>query len=151
MQTNAIENSVVLEIDFHQPTDAILRHGRNPGVPGSGKDRSSQIVVCGGIAHFVSTPDKPYDPTLTAAEMLGQALRRVDERLRTVGAGRRDLIKVEIWLRDMRFFAEINKVWDSWVDQDAMPVRCCCAVEMGNPDLKVELVITARASQAEPT
>ena len=123
---------------------AIKRIGRNPGSPG-GPDRSSQIVVHAGVAHFVSTPVKPYDPKLTAAEMLQQALDRVDDRLAQIGSDRSDLIKVEIWLRDMRFFAEINKVWDAWIDQDAMPVRCCCAVEMGNPDLKVELVVAARA------
>jgi enamine deaminase RidA (YjgF/YER057c/UK114 family) len=77
--------------------------------------------------------------------MLRQALARVDDRLRQIGSDRSDLLKVEIWLRDMRFFAEVNEVWDAWIDQDAMPVRCCCAVDLGNPDLKVELVVTARA------
>ncbi|MEQ8921213.1 MAG: RidA family protein [Marinovum algicola] len=130
--------------DHSQNLPEITRHGRNPGSKG-GPDRSSQIVICNGIAHFVSTPRKPYDPTLGAAQMMQQALDRVDERLALIGSDRTDLIKVEIWIRDMRFFAEINTVWDNWIDQDAMPLRCCCAVEMGSPDLKVELIVTARA------
>jgi enamine deaminase RidA (YjgF/YER057c/UK114 family) len=124
--------------------NGIVRLGRNPG-SASGPDRSAQIVIHAGVAQFVATPDKPYDATLGAAGMLRQALARVDDRLRQIGSDRSDLLKVEIWLRDMRFFAEVNEVWDAWIDQDAMPVRCCCAVDLGNPDLKVELVVTARA------
>lgn len=132
-----------MRADSHAGAD-IHRIGRNRGAPG-GPDRSSEIVVHAGVAHFVATPDKPYDSTLSAGQMLRQALDRVDARLALVGSDRADLLKVEIWLRDMRFFSEINAVWDAWIDPEAMPVRCCCAVEMGNPDLKVELVVTARA------
>lgn len=125
----------------------IARIGRNPGSPG-GPDRSSQIVVHDGIAWFVATPDKPYDPTLGAGDMARQALARVDARLAMIGSDRSDLLMVQIWLRDMRFFQEVNAVWDAWIDQTAMPVRACCACEMGNPDLKIELVVTARARKA---
>jgi len=126
-------------------TDKIVRIGRNPGAPGSGLDRSSQIVVHGGTAFFVATPDKPYNPTLSAGDMMRQALARVDERLALVGSDRSDLLMVQVWIRDMRFFTEVNAVWDGWIDQSAMPVRACSACDMGNPDLKVELVVTARA------
>lgn len=123
----------------------IIRHGRNPG---SGPDRSSQIVIHNGVAMFVATPNKPYDPSLSAAAMMTEALEKVDARLAVMGSGRADLLKVEIWLRDMRFFDEINAVWDNWIDQDAMPVRCCQQCEMGKPDLKVELIVTAVARHA---
>lgn len=130
--------------------DEITRHGRNPGAPGQGLDRSSQIVVHAGTAHFVSTPDKPYDPTLSAGDMMRQALARVDERLALIGSTRADLLMVQVWIRDMRFFQDVNTTWDGWIDQNAMPVRACCACDMGNPDLKVELVVTARAHRAPP-
>ena len=125
----------------------IQRSGRNPGLKG-GPDRSSEIIVHDGVANFVATPERPYDPTLSAAAAMQEALDKVDRRLACVGSDRTDLLTVQIWLRDMRYFAEINEVWDSWIDQDAMPMRCCCACEMGSPDLKMELIVTARAHKA---
>lgn len=129
----------------HGAGEPIARLGRNPGERERELDRSSQIVVAAGTAYFVATPDKPYDVTMSAKAMMAQALENVDKRLARVGSSRADLLVVQVWIRDMRYFAEINEVWDAWIDQDAMPVRCCCAVDMGNPDLKVELVVTARA------
>ena len=123
----------------------IARSGRNPGMAGSGLDRSSEIVSHAGVAYFVATPPKPYDAAASAAEQMRGALEKVDARLARVGATRADLLMVQIWLRDMRYFREINEVWDGWIDQDAMPVRCCCACEMGSPDMKLELIVTCRA------
>jgi len=34
-------------------------------------------------------------------------------------------------------------VWDAWVDQDSPPARACGACDLGSPDMKVEIVITA--------
>ncbi|MCY6379689.1 RidA family protein [Hoeflea prorocentri] len=129
-------------------SDPIVRSGRNPGSRSNDLDRSSEIISHNGVAYFVATPEKPYDPNLDAAQMMRQALEKVEFRLAKLGSDKSDLLLVQIWLRDMRFFAEINEVWDSWVDQNNLPVRCCCACDMGNPDLKVELVVTARARNA---
>ena len=125
----------------------IHRSGRNPGLAGSGLDRSSEILAHAGVSYFVATPPKPYDAAASAADQMKGALEKVDKRLARTGSGRADLLTVQIWLRDMRFFREINEVWDAWVDQDAMPVRFCCACEMGSPDMKLELVVTARTHE----
>jgi enamine deaminase RidA (YjgF/YER057c/UK114 family) len=46
-------------------------------------------------------------------------------------------------ISDMRHFAEMNGVWDAWVDQESPPVRACGAADLGSPDMKVEVIITA--------
>ena len=48
-----------------------------------------------------------------------------------------------VMLADMRYFAEMNEVWDAWVDQASPPVRACGACDLGSPDMKVEIIITA--------
>jgi enamine deaminase RidA (YjgF/YER057c/UK114 family) len=124
---------------------SVERFGRNPGQIDTKLDRSCQIAVHNGLAYFVATPDKPYDPSLSAGEQMKQALELVDERLKIVDSDKRDVLMVQVWLSDIRYFQEVNRVWDAWVDQENLPVRCCCAVDLGNTDMKLELVVTTKA------
>jgi hypothetical protein len=39
----------------------------------------------------------------------------------------------QIWLADMRFFTQMNAVWDAWVDQENAPARACVEVRLGPP------------------
>jgi enamine deaminase RidA (YjgF/YER057c/UK114 family) len=103
--------------------------------------RASGIVVHGGVAYFTTIPDRPFGGS--AAEQTRQILRRVEERLARLGSGKSRILATQIWLSDIRYFAEMNEVWDAWIDPLNPPSRACCAVELANPDLKVEMVMTA--------
>ena len=105
--------------------------------------RASGIVVHSGVAYLTTIPDRPFDPSLSAAEQARQILRRVDARLAGLGSGRGRILAAQIWLSDMRWFAQVNEVWDAWIDPASPPSRACCAVDLGNPDLKVEMIMTA--------
>lgn len=122
---------------------SIVRHGRNPGTPGTGLDRASQVVVHNGTVYFVVTGNRPFEATTSAAEQAKQCLAKAEERLAAAGTDKSRLLTVQIWLSDMRYFQEVNAVYDPWLDQANLPVRCCAAVELGHPDLKVEIIITA--------
>jgi enamine deaminase RidA (YjgF/YER057c/UK114 family) len=50
---------------------------------------------------------------------------------------------VTIWLADIADFAEMNAVWDQWVDKAAPPVRATCESRLARPDLKVEILLIA--------
>ena len=72
-----------------------------------------------------------------------QLLKRVDERLALAGSDKSRVLMAYVMISDMRNFAEMNAVWDAWVDQDSPPVRACGACDFGSPDMKVEVIITA--------
>jgi len=72
-----------------------------------------------------------------------QMLARVDERLALGGSDKSRILAAHVMISDMRHFAEMNAVWDEWVDQDSPPVRACGACQLGSPDMKVEVIITA--------
>ncbi|BBK34908.1 enamine deaminase RidA (YjgF/YER057c/UK114 family) [Stella humosa] len=122
---------------------SIVRHGRNPGTPGTGLDRASQVVVYNGVVNFVTTGNRPFGGT--AAEQAAQCLARAEERLAAAGSSKSKLLTVQIWLTDMRYFQEVNAVYDAWLDQANLPVRCCAKVELAHPDLKVEMIFSAAA------
>ncbi len=120
----------------------IQRIGRNPATDPS-RVRGSQIVVHNGVAYFAATPDRPFDPGASIGEQTRQMLARVDERLALAGSDRSRILFAHVMISDMRHFAGMNEVWDAWVDQDNPPARACGAADLGSPDMKVEIVVTA--------
>lgn len=120
----------------------IQRIGRNPaGDPA--RARASQITVHNGTVYFAATPDRPFDPGASVAVQTQQMLKRVDERLALAGSNKAKILAAHVMISDMRHFAEMNAVWDAWVDQDSPPVRACGACALGSTDMKVEVIITA--------
>jgi enamine deaminase RidA (YjgF/YER057c/UK114 family) len=123
----------------------IKRIGRNPAGEGTSRSRASQISVYNGTVYFAATPDRPFSPGVSAEQQTMQVLKRVDERLASAGSNKSKILIAQVWIADMRYFAEMNSVWDAWVDQNSPTVRACGAVALGHPDLKVEMIITAAA------
>jgi enamine deaminase RidA (YjgF/YER057c/UK114 family) len=123
----------------------IKRIGRNPATD-TERSRASQITVHNGTVYFAATPDRPFDGGASAAEQTRQMLKRVDERLALAGSDKSKILAAHVMISDMRHFAEMNGVWDAWVDQESPPVRACGAAALGSPDMKVEVIITAAVS-----
>ncbi|MFT3972458.1 MAG: Rid family hydrolase [Amaricoccus sp.] len=62
------------------------------------------------------------------------------------GSGKASILSVQVWLASMDDFAEMNAVYDAWVDKDSQPARACGELRLARPELKDEvLVIAARA------
>ena len=120
----------------------IKRIGRNPATDAA-RSRGSQITVHNGTVYFAATPDRPFDPGASITVQTRQMLKRVDERLALAGSDKSRILAAHVMISDMRYFADMNAVWDDWVDQDSPPVRACGAADLGSPDMKVEVIITA--------
>ena len=120
----------------------IQRIGRNPATDAA-RARASQISVHNGVVYFAATPDRPFDPGASIGEQTRQMLARVDERLALAGSDKSRILMAHVMIYDMRHFAGMNEVWDAWVDQASPPARACGAADLGSPDMKVEIIITA--------
>ena len=46
-------------------------------------------------------------------------------------------------------FDAIDAEWKAWVAPGNPPTRCCCAVELGDPDMRVEIMVTAALGAIE--
>lgn len=120
----------------------IQRIGRNPATDPA-RARASQISVHSGVVYFAATPDRPFNPGASIGEQTRQMLARVEERLALAGSDKSRILMAHVMISDMRHFAGMNEVWDAWVDQDSPPARACGAADLGSPDMKVEIIITA--------
>ena len=104
-------------------------------------ERMSRIVIhdktvylCGQVA---DNSDEGVGPQTE------NMLAKVDELLKKAGSDRQQMLSATIYLRDMKDFAEMNKVWDSWVPPGTAPARACVEARMARPDLLVEISVIA--------
>lgn len=68
---------------------------------------------------------------------------KIDELLARDGTDKSKLLTAEVWIASMADFAAIDTVWREWVAPGNPPTHCCGAVELGTPEMRVEIVITA--------
>jgi enamine deaminase RidA (YjgF/YER057c/UK114 family) len=103
--------------------------------------RRSRAVVHGGVVYLAGQVAE--DKTAAIAEQTRQVLAKIDEMLARAATDKSRLLTAQIWLRTMDDFAGMNAVWDAWVVPGHGPTRCCGKVELADPVLRVEIVVTA--------
>ena len=79
----------------------------------------------------------------TVAEQTRDILAQVDAALAKAGTDKSKLLQAIIWLDDMANFAEMNAVWDAWVDPANTPARATGEAKLAAPKYKVEIIVTA--------
>lgn len=79
----------------------------------------------------------------TVTEQTKDCLARVDALLKQAGSSREQILQAIIWISDMKYFAEMNAVWDAWVPEGHAPARACGEAKLARDVLKVEVIVTA--------
>jgi enamine deaminase RidA (YjgF/YER057c/UK114 family) len=105
--------------------------------------RMSMGVRHKDTVYFAVTPLAPYDANLSAGEQCKQLLAKAQGRLDALGSSRSKLLFVAIVLADMRYFDEVDEVWDGWIDPSAPPARACFQAGLTQPSLKLEMIMIA--------
>ena len=72
-----------------------------------------------------------------------QALGDLDRWLAMCGSDKSRVLHVVIWLSDIRFRDDMNKVWLEWVDPSSLPARACIEARMATPGCLVEIMAIA--------
>ncbi|MCK1788968.1 RidA family protein [Pseudomonas violetae] len=103
--------------------------------------RMSQLVSFGNLVWTAGQVAK--DPSQDVAGQTCQILAQIDALLADTGVHKSNLISANIWLSDIRQFAQMNEVWDAWVDRENAPVRACVESRLARPELLVEIQIIA--------
>ncbi|MFT5721661.1 MAG: enamine deaminase RidA (YjgF/YER057c/UK114 family) [Motiliproteus sp.] len=103
--------------------------------------RMSQLV---SVANLVWTAGQvAKDASEDMAGQTRQILAQIDALLADAGTDKSRLISANIWVSDIRQFAQMNEAWDAWVDTDHAPVRACVESRLARPELLVEIQVVA--------
>lgn len=102
--------------------------------------RMSQAVVHGNTVYLAGQVCKGESVTAQTTGILAQ----IDELLAASGSDKSRILSATIWLCTMDDFAELNEVWDAWVDNENPPARACVeSPRLATPDFTVEIMVTA--------
>ncbi len=77
-----------------------------------------------------------------AADVKGQTqqiLKKFDDLLAAGGSNKSKLLSATIWLADMRYFDDMNSVWDAWMDPANPPARATVEARLAAPKYFVEI------------
>jgi enamine deaminase RidA (YjgF/YER057c/UK114 family) len=112
---------------------SIKRHGVGP--------RLSQAVVHGNTVYLAGIVAE--DSSADTKGQTEQVLRKIDGLLKQAGSDKSKLLSAQIFITDMRNFADMNAVWDAWVDKENTPARATVQAGLANPKLLVEIMVQA--------
>ena len=111
---------------------SIARHSPGP--------RMSQAVVHGNTVYLAGQVSADSDTVKGQTE---QVLKKIDALLAAAGTSKAKLLSATIYITDMRNFADMNAVWDAWVDPQNTPARATVQAALANPKMQVEISVTA--------
>ena len=103
--------------------------------------RMSEAVAYNGIVWLAGQVGNPGD---SVADQTRQCLAEVDRILAEAGTDKTRILSAQIWLADISTFAEMNAVWDAWVDLGNPPARATGGVALARAGMRVEMIVVAR-------
>jgi enamine deaminase RidA (YjgF/YER057c/UK114 family) len=101
----------------------------------------SEAVIHGATVYLSGLTAEP--PTGSASEQTARILEQIDRLLEEVGTSKTRLLSANIWLSDIRYFDEMNKVWEAWIVKDCAPVRATVEAKLAGPEYLVEIMVQA--------
>lgn len=104
--------------------------------------RMSKAVVCGNAVY---TAGQVAEKTKggSVADQTREILGLIDDLLTEAGSEKAKILSATIYLSDISTFAEMNSVWDAWVDRENPPARATVEAKLVAPDYKVEIAVIA--------
>jgi enamine deaminase RidA (YjgF/YER057c/UK114 family) len=102
--------------------------------------RMSQAVVHGNTVYLAGQVGAPGESVTAQTKAV---LASIEKLLAEVGSDKSKLLSATIWMADMADFAEMNAVWDAWIDGKDAPARATGEAKLATPDYKVEIIAIA--------
>jgi enamine deaminase RidA (YjgF/YER057c/UK114 family) len=103
--------------------------------------RMSRIVKHNGTIYLCGQVCK--DATQGIKEQTETMLEKVEALLEQAGSDKEHMLSATLYIKDMKDFAEMNAVWDSWVPEGHAPARACVEASMARDALLVEISVIA--------
>jgi len=107
----------------------------------------SGVCIHNGLCYVSGQVGDPLVDGACVQTQTQTCLDRVDALLNKAGTDKSRLLKVEIFLKDMKDFAAMNEIYDKWVVPGAKPTRACLESNLASPAMLVEVIALAAAAK----
>ncbi len=102
--------------------------------------RMSDIVIHNNTVYLAGQVGAPGESVAAQTKAI---LATIDGLLAKAGSAKSKIVQTIIWLSDMSTFAEMNSVWDAWVDKENPPARATGEAKLAAPEYRVEIIVVA--------
>ena len=92
------------------------------------------VYLCGQVG---------ADANTDIAEQTRTMLDKVETLLEQASSDKANILSATIYIRDMKDFAAMNAVWDTWIPEGCAPARACVEARMARAELLVEISVVA--------
>jgi enamine deaminase RidA (YjgF/YER057c/UK114 family) len=104
--------------------------------------RMSQVVVHGNTVYLAGVvANKSAGESV--AKQTQEILSIIDGHLAKAGSDKSKLLSANIYITDMKNFAEMNAAWDAWVSPGNTPARATVEAKLAAPQYHVEIMVVA--------
>ena len=104
--------------------------------------RMSQVVVHDNRVYLAGiVANKTAGESVT--QQTQEILSIIDGHLAKAGTDKSKLLSTNIYITDMKNFAEMNAVWDKWVSPGNTPARATVQAGLAAADYLVEIMVVA--------
>jgi len=105
-------------------------------------NRMSDAVIHGNVIYLSGyVAEKTVGKSVK--EQTQDILAQIDATLKEAGTDKTKVIKANIWLTDIKTWAQMNEAWDAWVVPGQTPARATVESKLAGPGLDVEIMIEA--------
>jgi enamine deaminase RidA (YjgF/YER057c/UK114 family) len=105
-------------------------------------NRMSDAVIHGNVIYLSGyVAEKTVGKSVK--EQTQDILAQIDATLKEAGTDKTKVIKANIWLTDIKTWAQMNEAWDAWVVAGQTPARATVESKLAGPGLDVEIMVEA--------
>jgi enamine deaminase RidA (YjgF/YER057c/UK114 family) len=104
--------------------------------------RMSQVVVHGNTVYLAGVVASKTAGE-SVAKQTEEILSIIDGHLAKAGTDKSKLLSANIYITDMKNFAEMNAAWDAWVSPGNTPARATVEAKLAGPQYHVEIMVVA--------
>ena len=102
-------------------------------------ERMSKVVLHNNTLYLCGQTHDEGD----VKEQTAAILSKIENLLNQYGSDKNHILSATIYVKDMALFADMNSVWDAWVENGNEPARACVEANMARENLLVEISIVA--------
>ena len=106
-----------------------------------GNHRMSNVVRHGDTLYLAGQVADNVAVGIT--QQTQEVLGKVDLILAENGSSKSSILTCQIYLSDMRYFTEMNAVWDQWVAEGCAPARATVEARLASPLKLIEVCVIA--------
>ena len=105
-------------------------------------NRMSDAVIHGNVIYLSGyVAEKTVGKSVK--EQTQDILAQIDATLKEAGTDKTKVIKANIWLTDIKTWAQMNEAWDAWVVPGQTPARATVEAKLAAPGIDVEIMVEA--------